>query len=390
MSQWGSYSAHGHWRKGHGGGWQWQWPQPHGQQQQRPHAWTCLGCQQENWTPKTKCSQCGLKKSWAQVVAGGPGPQQPQPSAKAPIPHGTNAVRSQLDQVAALVSQSAQAVISQSHVATTSDSAMMPTSGAPPTTSPAASASSYALGSYTKAQLAAQIKSIEAAMAHLPDEPAFSEQRASLLAKADALKQERSEAKPIGARIDGARARLERAQKRRAEAVRALELAQDVVKAADAEVDKIAAELEELESALAKAPAQPGTEPATEKGHVQALREQLCAVLTHLKANPRVDPALVNLAEAHSAQLLQGFQVTLSAAESVRLAGDNQEAPKTRARVKTTLLRAVNANRSVRTRVIGKRTAKVRALGDFFPATASSKAKLTLGGGSAHAENSEL
>ena len=48
--------------------------------------------------------------------------------------------------------------------------------------------------------------------------------------------------------MDGSRAALQSAQGRRAEAVRAVELAQEVVKAVDAEVDKITIELEELKS----------------------------------------------------------------------------------------------------------------------------------------------
>ena len=283
-----------------------------------------------------------------------------------------------------MVSQSAQAVISQSNGATTPDSAIPQIPGAPSPMTPAVDGALHGLGSYTKAQLTAQIRSVEAALAHLPDDPAFTEQRSSLMAKANALKHEISGARPIGARVDGARAALERAQKRRTEAVRNLDLAQGVVQAADLEVEKKAAEVKELESALAKQ----GTAVETEKGHVQALRDQLCAVLAHLKANPRVDPALVDLAESHSAQLLQGFQATLSAVESVQLAGEGQAAPRRRARVKTSLLRAVNASRSVRTRVIGKRSAKMRTLGDFFPASANLKS--ALGGSSADAESSDL
>eukprot|EP00973_Karenia_brevis_P008119 1099931-Karenia_brevis.AAC.1 len=83
-------------------------------------------------------------------------------------------------------------------------------------------------------------------MAHLPDEPIFAEQRRSLASKAEELKHEIVEANPIGARIDGARAALLRAQGRRAEAVQALQLAQEVVRSADEDVDKISTELAEL------------------------------------------------------------------------------------------------------------------------------------------------
>ena len=114
---------------------------------------------------------------------------------------------------------------------------------------------------------------------------------------------------------------LERAQKRRSEAVRALEFAQEVVSAANAEVDKIVAELADLESALARAPTQEQAAPASICGAyaskpISGLHHQLQAVLAHLKSDSRIDPSLIAMAEAHSAQLLEGFRATFDAAES--------------------------------------------------------------------------
>ncbi len=289
-------------------------------------------------------------------------------------------MRSQLDQVAALVSQSANAVLAPTVWPAPRDIFGRPSSTEP--SSPTRSKDFTTGQQSSKAQLTAQVKSLEAALAHLPDEPIFEDQRKSLAAKAAALKQEISETKPVGRRIDGARTALERAQKRRAEATRALQLAQDVARAAAEEVDKIAAELDELESALAKAPAVSIFGPP-EVNPVEGLHKQLCAVLAHLKADPRIDPVLVRLAEENSSRLLQGFRATLSAAEESLQAGEEPLPVKARARVKTTPARAANVGRMLRMqarrRCVGKQSSKKRTLGDCFPSSLKASGG-TLGG----------
>ncbi len=295
-------------------------------------------------------------------------------------------VRSQLDQVAALVSQSANAVLASTGWPAPKDVYGRPSSSSTVPSAPTPSKELATGQQSSKAQLAAQVKGLEAALAHLPDEPIFEDQRKSLVAKADALKQEISETKPIGRRIDNARAALERAKGRRTEATQWLQLVQGVARAAEEEVDRIAAELDELEAALAKAP---GDTVIAPEEPTAVLHQQLRDLLEHIRNDPHVDPALVTMAEAHSSQLLRGFRATISAATQARQNGEIPQPVKQRARVKTTLVRAVNANRAVRTRVWGKRSKRNTTLGEFFTVANSSKSA-PLGGASAATDISDL
>ena len=269
-------------------------------------------------------------------------------------PGGGNAVRARLDKAVLLASQ-----VAQSKIAT---SASAPSPG-----------STQATG---KANLHAQIKSLEAALAHLPDEAAFVDQRNALLTRVDVLKQEISDTKPIGRRIDSTRAALTRAQKRRSEAASLVELAVSLLEDADAEVDKNAGELEQLEGALAK----PVVAPTRSSDSVDALHQNLVALLANAKADPHIDPQLVAMAEKHSSELLQGFRATFVASMEAKANNEPTQRVRTRARVKTTPAYSVHAAKVSRRRVIGKQSAakRSRVLGDFFPApldeTSSSQA----------------
>jgi len=266
--------------------------------------WTCAHCRGINWSPKTKCAACGLRKSFSQVVrswsAAAPHlpPAAPAPPGSAPVPPGQNPIRAQLERVtASLVGL-----------------APPPADPAPP-----APADSRAGSSTAKAELSNRIKSIEAAIALLPSDPDFDWQRDALRGKVSDMKREISDAKPIGARIDGARAALQRSQERRAEAERALALAQAVVSAAEAETDKIAGELAELEAALAHSHQEAAEAvPSLSSSPVEALGVQLAQFLSALKADEHVDPTHFSQAEAHVNQLIAGFEATLSHAGLAR------------------------------------------------------------------------
>ena len=316
-----------------------------------------------------------MKKSWAQVATALPGGFQLGSSSQGQ--RGGNPVRSQLDQVASMVCESAKAVLgpddqsgAETRHSTSSGSAE--NSGSSPQGS--------------KAWITPQIKSLEAALAHLPDNQLFADQRQSLITKIDSLKNEISETQPIGARIDSKRAALQRAQNRQAEATRAAELAQEVVKAADAEVNEIATELEALESALAKAPNV--SSPSSFLGKapmesVDALQQHLGGVLEQLRADPRIDPGLMSLAETHSEQLLQGFRATFAAATQSQQSGEAPQPVKVRARTKRSPApsHVVHAGRLVRRRFMGKTPASSRTLGAFFIKPADANASSSLLGG---------
>ena len=233
------------WQFGSGCG-EWRWPSTHPSNSQATE-WLCNACGTVNWTPKTKCSRCGIKKSWAQVVRSLSAEQAPPSTTSTAVPPKQNLVRAQLDQVSASL---AKMVGAPPPVGTASVAASPPVMSGPSRAEVSILPTSVA----TKAKISAKIKSLEAAVSHLPEDPEFDPQREALATKISELKRELTDAKPIGARIDGARAALQRSQDRRADAQCALALAQKVVEAADAEVDKIAADLCDFESALAHSP----------------------------------------------------------------------------------------------------------------------------------------
>ena len=118
---------------------------------------------------------------------------------------------------------------------------------------------------------------------------------------------------PIGARIDAARRRLTRAQQRAREAAQALEMAQKVVEESDVEIACIERELRDLEAALAPAPMVPA-EIRPDCVHSAQLQQ----VLNTLQEDSGLDPYLVSLATAHSAQLVAEFQCALKEMERQR------------------------------------------------------------------------
>ena len=82
-------------------------------------------------------------------------------------------------------------------------------------------------------------------------------ERAAIAAKITDANAGMAENKPIGVRIGAARGRLARAQQRAQKASEALEVAQRVVEESDVEIACIKYELQDLEAALAHAPAVP-------------------------------------------------------------------------------------------------------------------------------------
>ena len=184
----------------------------------------------------------------------------------------------------------------------------------------------------------------------------------ALLAKIESVKATIVEAKPIGQRIDETRNFLERAHARGRSAVLALHAAEAAVEAATSEIDRAATELLELEAALAHAPEPCGD--AANRGTTQELSQVLNALLAHTKADPLVDPSLVRLAQAHSAQLLNGFQHTIAAMQAAHVEPPAPMRRKVGKQSASASAAAVNPAGKVRARMAGKRPATT--LGQFF------------------------
>ena len=288
-----------------------------------------------------------MRRSYADAAASAAAaPASPSMPASPPSTAGPVKVAEQIAQV---TSRLMGATLPQPAVPTPQVQVVMPVATAQP----------------TSAQLRAEIKQLEASAAGLQGD-GVKISRDSVLAQIAEKKRLIIETQPIGQRLDGARAVLERSRKRRVQAEETLLLAQKALQDASAEESKLSAELAELETMAGPG----GQQPMESDDAVQSLKGHLTSVLQHLNDGQCVDPALILVAETHSAQLLEGFRVTLEQAAKAKEQGDE---PTHRIRGKSAAPRrsCVTPGKVVRMRMAGKQARKFRRLGGFFGADAS-------------------
>ena len=234
-------------------------------------SWTCKVCNSTNWSPKTKCSVCNVKKSFQ--------PQPGQPSLANAVPPPQQGVAAQLSAVASKLLQAA------------------PTTAPPSTAAPSAPPS--ASGDLTKAQRQAQIKQLEAALIPLQGVE-HQELRSSIVKQVAEHKQALISDKPLGQRRDNCKDALERAKKRTLQAREALALAEQTVQAAEAEEQRLTQELTDLQHELAEA-------PVPEEG-LDALRAHLAAACDKVASLPGAPADAADHAKSLSADLLSRFE----------------------------------------------------------------------------------
>ena len=309
--QWAAAPPSSAWRSGHGAG---------------SRLWQCKVCGSTNHSPKT-CAVCGVRRSWADVVQA---PASPVPASAG------QATRHRLDE---LTSQLAS--LSVAAAPPPSSAAPPPTPSAPPV-APAATLQEIDPAVDKKA-VQAKIKSLETALAAVPaDEPDMADM---LRARIQAQRQLIVQTKPLGARLDAARAALGRAQQRHDEATKALEAAQLLHASTAEDVGKLQVELRDLEQQVAHAPPDDPASAAgaaTSAGHPDAATEQppmqqvhllLSKVLADMAGDAFAVPEHIAAAKEHVQMLYTGFKKTADAAQQARAAAAAVErggAPTTR------------------------------------------------------------
>ena len=314
----------------------WWWPSSHSQPRIPGAEWNCSICRITNqFTKKDRCRQCGIKRAVGE---------------KSTTPASQHVDQSKPPRTYA---QAVQFVAAAQAPTQPTPTAMLPATAAE-AKSPKKQASED-----TKAAKAKIVKYTS----HLEMlEADDTDVRALLMGKIESIRATIVEAKPIGQRIDDTRNFLERAQARGKNAEIALLAAEAAVEAATTEIDRATAELLELEAALAHAP-EPCTD-ASNRGTTQELSQVLNALLAHMKADPMVDPSLVKLAQAHSTQLLSGFQHTIAAMQAAHIEPPPPMRRKIGKQSAFSSSAAVNPARKVQARLVGKRPAST--LGQFF------------------------
>lgn len=280
---------------------------------------------------------CGLRKSYAQaakdgnsygtipatVGSGGPPPTGKGSSKGSPAP--PSASRSEWSSPAnssvggkgsptppgnAVSQQLAAIAASLMAAAPGSNGNKLPAMTMPPPVAPSSENSgggSNLSQAPAKGDTLAEIRQLEAAIAAMTS-PSMQPVKDSLQSQLEEKRKMLQALKPLGQRLDGTRAALERSRKRKAHAEEALQLAQMTLKQAAEEEDRFQAELNELEATV-------GLEPQQSTPSLQALGEQLAAAVEQLKAFGVLTPNVAEDAQQQSAELLAKFQATVKAAE---------------------------------------------------------------------------
>eukprot|EP00973_Karenia_brevis_P087740 12169601-Karenia_brevis.AAC.1 len=136
----------------------------------------------------------------------------------------------------------------------------------------------------TKLQLIESIKQLETALAAIPEGNGNDAVRKSIMEQIEVKKKKLGETKPLGKRLDSARAAYERALKRLAMAEESIALALKAKEAAEVEVEQLKADVASLEAQVA------GT-PQKAVPTVVELETQLLAAIQQLKEFEKISPA---------------------------------------------------------------------------------------------------
>ena len=185
-----------------------------------------------------------------------------------------------------------------------------------PPTPPAPAAARRASDTPTKAQLQTRIKQLETALSALPEDVEdIAEERESIAARIASAKRELHGSRPIGARIDGARAALQRARQRQDDAAQALAAAQLLNGDAATEVADLEEQLHDLEMSLADGSDMMDEEQVPPASKAYEILQQM---IGHLKADACVLPGHVQAATDHVQKLFDGFRLTLAHADAAR------------------------------------------------------------------------
>ena len=271
-----------------------------------------------------------MRRTWAEAArsAVAPPPHRseaaPPPASAAPTVAGQqNSVRAQL--------QAITGSLSKLHEQQQQAGAASPP---PPPPAQVAAPAGGDTSQPNKTQALARVRYLEAALAALPaDDPLFAEEKVTLGQRLAEAKRAVHGVRPIGARIDGARAALERSRSRQAEAAQAVEAAQQLHQLAADEVVALEAELQELRQAEREASLTSDmmcTEPGPAQAAAQPVEQAHAALnqmIASLSTDSYVHPAHLEAATAHVQQLFDGFRVTLQHAEATRAAAAGTPAP---------------------------------------------------------------
>ena len=294
-----------------------EWPQ-----------WQCGHCGTGNWENYGKqgkqCRSCGCKKSYSQTVkTPNKGSHQWHHVGAHDGSHGASQNAPPTQQRKSVTTMLEEVAVSLSAAAGGRASVGQPHGGHNASVQPSAYGSD-------RTQLQEEIKALQSALDLVPDVEENDVVRSTILAKIESKKAAIIASKPLGARIDGCRAALERAQSRKSQAEKSLTLAQAAVQQADAEVANLAQQLQHLEQEVA-----PQSEPAEQANSIESMAAAMSKIMADMKASPLVAPEVMLETETHMTNLLKGVRsivaATVEAAAAVSQAPTQAPASKQKA-----------------------------------------------------------
>ena len=277
--------------------------------QQPVRNWVCTGCQSTNHS-KHVCNTCGMRRSWAEAAKSAQNVSEALPPGPGPKPG--NPVQQQLQVIAQKLAQGT-GLVPPSPPTSTSP----PPSGAVLTTETMPPAAGSEEAPPIRTELVSSIKQLEAALTSIPDVPALQGARAQVQQQLDEKRKQLGDLRPIGKRLDGARAALSRSRRRLATAEESLRLAQQAVDAAKEEVQKLETDVRELETQV---PTTSATHEIAASDVIANLTTQLDATIAQLASFTTVAPDAVAEAQAQSQSIIAKFKATLDQAAAAAAA----------------------------------------------------------------------
>ena len=174
-------------------------------------------------------------------------------------------------------------------------------------------------------EVKSSIRQTEATLAATPEDD--TEIRDILTARLAALKSTLEDARPVGARLDQARAAAARARARREDANAAAEAARALQIATEAEVLTAEQAVAELERQLAlqstaAATSAPPLETATCASSMDQVQMLLAGLIKNLSDDPFVPAEQVQHATLHVSELLKGFHIVAQEAHNMKHAAE--------------------------------------------------------------------
>jgi len=176
---------------------------------------------------------------------------------------------------------------------------------------PATSAAPQENGEAKK--LKADLAQLESTIALIPKIPEFAAATQDLEARAAAKRLALRAMKPPGARLDAARAALDRAAARRVQAEEAYRLACTTMSAADEEIARLRVDIASIEAEVAASPPPPSAQDPLQA--FTAMQEAMDNMIRLAQATPGYHAEHIAQAKSHAEQLSVGFRVTLEAAK---------------------------------------------------------------------------